>query len=83
MSTPPLLDFLRFGFIIVPIRPNFNEKLSPADRRTFSILLTNLGEKVSYERFYTDRLGDPIRGECPVATGFFHLRLRKERPYGS
>jgi len=60
------------------MRPNFNEKLSPADRRTFSILLTNRVEKVSYEGVHMDRLGDPFRGGRPVSTGFFHIHATKE-----
>lgn len=52
------MDFLRVWFIIVSMGPNFNEKLPPADRRTFSILLTNRAENVFYEQL---SLGNSLR----------------------
>ena len=65
-------------FIILPKEANFNEKLSPADRRTFSILLTNQGEKVFYEGTMQ---GSPRRSVQGCKTGFnrfFHIRAMKE-----
>jgi hypothetical protein len=59
------------------MKPNFNEKLSPADRQTSSILLTNRAEQVSYRIIMKRWPPQSDYAWKTGFTGFFHISLTK------